>query len=140
MRGGFAGQNEIAACVLDRRGPGLTGEQIVAQEDRAEVFQGRAMAGQPAFSALRSQSCFSAPSWGAMNSGGKGRTCWWPGATMLAPRKAWKYSVPPSDRLRVEQRGQWILRDVKCSVPSRGINIRPPRRLNGSSTPSVSMA
>ena len=37
-----------------------------------------------------------------MNSGGSGRTCLWPGATMLAPRKAWKYSVPPSARRRVE--------------------------------------
>ena len=92
------------------------------------------------FAALRSQSCFSAPSWGAMNAGGSGNTCWWPDATMLAPRKAWKYSVPPSDRLRVEQRGQWILREQKCSVPSSAIRIWPSRRLNGSSTPSVPMA
>ena len=72
-----------------------------------------------------------------MNSGGSGRTCWWPGATMLAPRNAWKYSVPPSERFRVEQRGQWILREQKCSVPSSAINTRPSRRRNGSSTPSV---
>jgi hypothetical protein len=58
---------------------------------------------------------------------------------MLAPRKAWKYSVPPSERFRVEQRGQWILREQKCSVPSSAINTRPFRRWNGSSTPSVAI-
>ena len=55
-------------------------------------------------------------------------------------RKAWKYSVPPSERRRVEQRWQWILREQKCSVPSSAISTRPPRRWNGASTPSVSIA
>src|ERR1700759_854691 len=53
---------------------------------------------------------------------------------MLAPRKAWKYSLPPSARLRVEQRGQWSLREQWCSVPSSAIRVRPPRRWNGAST------
>src|SRR5271166_1147701 len=34
--------------------------------------------------ALRSQSCFSAPSWGAMNSGISGTTLEWPSATTVA--------------------------------------------------------
>ncbi len=34
--------------------------------------------------ALRSQSCFSAPSWGAMNSGANGTTLEWPGVTTVA--------------------------------------------------------
>src|ERR671911_10640 len=33
--------------------------------------------------ALRSQSCFSAPSWGAMNSGIMGKAMAWPGATTV---------------------------------------------------------
>ena len=32
-------------------------------------------------------------------------------ATMLAPRKAWTYSVPPSERRRVEHCGHLILRE-----------------------------
>jgi len=59
---------------------------------------------------------------------------------MLAPRKAWKYSVPPSERLRVEQRGQCTLREQWCSVPSSAIRIRPSRRWNGVSTCGVSIA
>ena len=58
----------------------------------------------------------------------------------MAPRKLWKYSVPLSERFRVEQRAQWSLREQKCSVPSTAINIRPANgpsgRRNGSSTPS----
>ena len=55
-------------------------------------------------------------------------------------QEAWKYSVPPSERLRVEQRGQWILREQKCSVPSSAIKTLPSRRRKGSSTPSVAIA
>jgi hypothetical protein len=89
------------------------------------------------FAVLRSQSCFSTPSCGAMNSGGRGRTCLWPGATMLAPRKAWKYSVPPSERRRVEHCSPLILREQKCSVPS---SARPSRHWNGVSGLAASIA
>ena len=76
-------------------------------------------------------------------SGGSGKTCLWPGATMLAPRKVWKYSVPPSERFRVEHRAHRILREQKCSVPSTAINVRPANgpsgRRNGSSTPAAAI-
>src|SRR5271163_2934920 len=41
-----------------------------------------------------SQSCFSAPSWGTMNSGSSGITLSCPGATSVAASMLWKYSVP----------------------------------------------
>jgi hypothetical protein len=75
-----------------------------------------------------------------MNSGGSGRTWLCPGATKLAPRKAWKYSIPPSARRRVEQCGQWILREQKCSLPSSAMSTRPPRRWNGPSAVAARVA
>src|ERR1700680_3405385 len=80
--------------------------------------------------ALRSQSCFSAPSCGAMNSGGRASTCVWPGATTLAPRKAWKLSTPPSARRRVEHCGEVILRDQ--GSPAQTLEAcQRPNRLDG---------
>ena len=64
----------------------------------------------------------------------------WPGATMLAPRKAWKYSVPPSERRRVEHCSHLILREQKCSLPSSAISTRPSRHWNGVSGPAASIA
>jgi hypothetical protein len=92
------------------------------------------------FAALRSQSCFSAPSRGAMNSGGRGRTYLWPGATRVVLTKAWKYSAPPSERRRVEHCRHLILREQKCSVPSSTISTRPPRHWNGASGQGASIA
>ena len=63
----------------------------------------------------------------------------WPGATTLAPRKEWKYSVPPSERRRVEHCGQPILREQKCSVPSSAISSRPPRRWNADRPSAAAM-
>jgi len=118
----------------------LIGKQIVAEIDRPKVCDRGAMSGQPPFSALRWQSCFSAPSCGAMNSGGSGRTCLWPCATMLAARKAWKYSMPPSARRRVEHCPHLILREQKCSVPSSAIGTRPSRHRNGVNDPAAAIA
>jgi hypothetical protein len=75
-----------------------------------------------------------------MNSGGSGNTWWWPGATRVAPRKAWKCSTPPSERRRVEHCGQLILREQKYSVPSSAINTRSPRHWNRVSGPAALMA
>ena len=91
MGGGLAGKDEVAAGIVDGSDDRLAGKQIVAEIDRLKMGEASAMPGQPAFRSVALQSCFSAPSCGAMNSGGRGRTCLWPGATMLAPRKAWKY-------------------------------------------------
>ena len=58
-----------------------------------------------------------------------------PGATMLAPRNAWKYSVAPSERLRVEApRAMNLARAVVFGAVQRDQDIRPPRRWNGVST------
>jgi hypothetical protein len=71
----------------------VAGEQIVAEEHGAQRRQPRAVLGEPAPDGvvamnrrftLSSQSCFSAPSWGATNSGIKGTTLEWPGVTTVA--------------------------------------------------------
>ena len=49
MRGWLAGQDEIAADVLDRGGDGLAGEEIVTWEYRPEGLHGGPVPGQPAF-------------------------------------------------------------------------------------------
>ena len=84
MGGGLAGQDEAAAGVLDGGNDGLAGKQVVTEIDWPKMVDRGAVPGQPVacpcegrgFAALRSQSCFSAPSRGTMNSGGRGRTCW----------------------------------------------------------------
>jgi len=80
----------MAAGVMDGGNDRLAGEQIVAEKDRPQRWPTVApcLASQR-LAALRSQSCFAAPSCGAISSGGSGMTCLWPGATMLAPRNAW---------------------------------------------------
>ena len=59
---------------------------------------------------------------------------------MLAPRKPWKYSVPPSERRRVEHWLQWILREQKYSLPSSAMSTRSPRHWKRASGPAFSMA
>ena len=79
----LAGEDEVAAGVLDGGNDGLAGKQVVTKIDWPKMADRGAVPGQPVacpcegggFAALRSQSCFSAPSCGAMNSGGRGRTC-----------------------------------------------------------------
>jgi hypothetical protein len=86
MRSRIAGEDEVAADILDGDDDRPAGKQIVTEIDRPEEQPRRR--GSQRLAALRSQSCFSAPSCGAMNSDGSGGTCLWPGATRLAPRKA----------------------------------------------------
>jgi len=62
VRRWLAGEDEFPARLLDGFGDGLAGEQIVAEKDRPERLHGRAVTDMPTFAALRSQSCFSAPS------------------------------------------------------------------------------
>ena len=71
----------------------MTGEQIVSEIDRTQRRDPYVVTVEPAFDGivamnrrftLSSQSCFSAPSWGATNSGIKGTTLEWPGVTTVA--------------------------------------------------------
>jgi hypothetical protein len=126
--------------LLDGGGDRLAGEQIITKIDRPKMRDCGTVPASQRLAALRSQSCFSVPSCGAINSGGKGSTCVCPGATTLAPRKAWKHSTPPSERRRVEHCGHLILREQKYSLPSSAINTRSPRRWNRVSGPAASMA
>ena len=88
--------------------------------------------------AWRSQSCLAVPSRGRTNSGGSGSDCARPGATTLAASIWWKYSTPPSARLRVEQLSRWTLRERKNSVPSRATSVWPSKRRMGASAPRAS--
>jgi hypothetical protein len=56
----------------------------------------------------------------------------------VAPTKLWKYSVSPSERLRVEHSGQESLREQKCSEPSNAINTRPSKQRNDFNSPRAS--
>src|SRR3954463_9834721 len=96
---GLAHEQEVPVHRLADR---LTGEQVGAQIDRLQPGVALAMALQPA--ARLSQSCFSWPSWGTMNSGSSGTTRVWSGATIVADTIAWKCSVLSLPRLRVEHR------------------------------------
>src|SRR4051794_1261427 len=63
-----------------------------------------------------------------MNSGASGTTWVCPGATMVAARRVWKYSVGWPARVRVEQCGQWTRVDRWYSVPSSAISACHPAR------------
>ena len=69
----LAGEDEIIAGVGHHLGDGMAGEQIVAQERGAQRRRALCFSNQR-LTALRSQSCFSARSSGAMNSGVSGTT------------------------------------------------------------------
>jgi hypothetical protein len=77
--------------------------------------------------ALRSQSCLSAPSFGAMNSGVRGTTLEWPGAATVADSIECIASVLPLERLGVRQCGQPFC-EQKNSVPSQATRVLPPSR------------
>ena len=80
----LAGEDEIVASIRDHLGDGVAGEQIVAEDTgRHGASRAPCLANQR-LTALRSQSCFSAPSWVAMNSGTSGTTLEWPGVTTVA--------------------------------------------------------
>jgi len=70
----FARKDEVAVRHDDVGGDRLAGKQVVTEIDRPKLSDRGAVPCQPALRALRSQSCFSAPSCGAMNSGGSGMT------------------------------------------------------------------
>jgi hypothetical protein len=80
----LGGEQEVAACRPDGLGDRLAGEQVVAEDMGRRSFRRPPWAASQRLAALRSQSCFSAPSWGAMNSGIKGSAMAWPGATSVA--------------------------------------------------------
>src|SRR4051812_31977974 len=101
----LAHEQEVPVRCPHRLADRLTGEQVVAQIDRLQPGVAPAMALQPA--ARLSQSCFSWPSWGTMNSGSSGTTRLWSGATTVADSIAWKCSVLSLPRLRVEHCWQW---------------------------------
>lgn len=124
-----------AAAVFDGRGDRMAGEEIVTEIDGPPARQRWSMVGQPPLGGVALAILLLGAILREMNSAGRGSTCWWPGATRLAPRKLWKYSIPPSERRRLEHCGQWILREQKCSVPSRAISTRPPKRWNGAGAP-----
>ena len=93
VRGRLAGEDEIVAGVRHHLADGMTGEQIVAEIDRAQRRDPSVVTVEPAFDGvvamnrrftLSSQSCFSAPSWLTTNSGIRGTTLEWPGATTVA--------------------------------------------------------
>ena len=93
VRGRLAGEDEIVAGVRDHLADGMTGEQIVAEIDRTQRRDPCVVTVEPAFDGvvamnrrftLSSQSCFSAPSWLATNSGIRGTTLEWPGATTVS--------------------------------------------------------
>src|SRR5277367_5962246 len=52
VRGWLAGEDEVAACVLDGGGDRLAGEQVVAEVDRPQMRQRRRMPTQPAFGGI----------------------------------------------------------------------------------------
>src|SRR3954463_1061219 len=94
-----------------------------------------AWAASQRWAAWRSQSCFAAPSWGAMNSGIMGKAMAWPGATTVPASMAWSFSVLPLPRRRVRHCGQPSFCEQKYSVPSSAISTRPPSRWKPRSPP-----
>src|ERR1700735_5686676 len=94
VRGRLAGEDEIVAGVRHHLADGMTGEQIVAEIDRAQRRDPSVVTVEPAFDGvvamnrrftLSSQSCFSAPSWMTTNSGIRGTTLEWLGVPRQWP-------------------------------------------------------
>jgi hypothetical protein len=142
VRRRLAGEDEAAACIEDRGNDRLAGKQIVTEKDRPEVSEAGAVPGQRA---LRGVAFAIRPLRAILRRDEFWRQrqdlpCRWPGATRLASRKARKYSVPPSERRRVEHCSHLILREQKCSVPLSAIATRPARHWNGVSGPAASIA
>ena len=140
MRRRLARQDEVAAHPMDGLGGRLTGEEIVAQVYWPEARHAGPCRANQRFAAFRSQSCFSAPSWGAMNSGGSGRT--WCG-----PAQRWKRPGRHGS-IRCRRRsaaGSSSARNGSCanrSAPSRPARSASGRRAVGTVrvAPSVSIA
>ena len=94
---GLAGEDEIGAVVGNRLRDGLTGEEIVAEIDRLEASQGRAVGVKPALggSAFAILLVVPVPGlrrgrlWGSMKTGMSGKVIVWPGATRVAASMAW---------------------------------------------------
>ncbi len=123
VRSRLAGEDEIGAGVLHHLGDGMAGEADRRQETRGATARGvRRVLSNQRLTALRSQSCFSPPSWGAMNSGIRAARPWNGRAPRRSPT-AWndRLSVLPLARLRVRQCGQPIFCEQKNSVPSQAI-------------------
>src|SRR5271170_971450 len=106
----LADEQEMPARRLHRLADRLAGVEVVAEIDGIEPCVARAMGGEPtsrrhALAVL----LVVRPSCGTTNSGSSGTTRLWPGATSVAATSAWKYSVVPPLRLRVEQHAQCSL-------------------------------
>jgi hypothetical protein len=113
------------------------GKQIVTEIDRPEVSDYGGVSGEPALRGVAFTVLLLCAVSRRDELRRQGRTDLRPGATRVAPRKAWKYSVPPSQRRHVEHCRHLILHEQKCSVPSSTISTRPPRRWNGASGPAA---
>ena len=62
----------------------MTGEQIIAQKDRTQLREPRAVFGEPALDGIALAVLFLGAVLVATNSGIKGTTLEWPGATTVA--------------------------------------------------------
>ena len=140
MRSWLAGEDEVAAGILDGGNDRLAGKQIVAEIDRPEVSEVGAVPGQPPFRGIALAVLLLRPILRRDKFRRQGQDllvarCDHAGTQEGVEVFGAAIGAPPCRTLLA-----LILREQKCSLPSSAIGTRPSRHWNGVSGPAASIA